>query len=296
MTASGVGSARRVMREGGMAAGSLWVYAATAAVTALATGAPFLVWKDKNAAQLIFGAKTATREFFSMSMWCAVASLRDAVETGWVLMRGNEAVRLGWAQRASLVNYLRIGALLFEGGYSNSHGAYVGASMNPTIRHTLLTLSFMMAFAFHSALAKGVPPSRTFLLPTSQAHCVMLLHWVLLVMYGLTFAFENPVRLYYFKSGTLLEHRVATFLGIHVWSCVLSITTAMAAFPLDLQALYCLTNFGVEVLCLVVMVYQENVLTLFQDGIVQKQFLNHLAVKFALVIPWFYGWSSTRRR
>ena len=279
-----------------MTAVSLWVYAATAAATALVAGAPFLVWEEKNAAQLIFGAKTATREFFSMAMWCGVASLRDAVETVLVLMRGNKAVRVRWAQRASCVNYLRIGALLFEGGYSNSHGAYVGASMNPTIRHSLLALSFLMAFTFRSALAKGVPSARMFLVPTSQAHCVMLLHWVLLVMYGLTFAFENPVRLYYFKSGTLLEHRVATFLGIHVWGCVLSITTAMASFPSDLQALYCLTNFGVEILCLVVMVYQENVLTLFQDGIVQKQFLNHLAVKFTLVIPWFYGWSSTRSR
>ena len=47
-----------------MTAVSLWVYAATAAATALVAGAPFLVWEKKNAAQLIFGAKTAPREFF----------------------------------------------------------------------------------------------------------------------------------------------------------------------------------------------------------------------------------------
>ena len=73
-------------------------------------GAPF-AWFGKDAGQRLFNAENATREFFSMSMWCTVMHFREVLETLMVIRWGDEAVRMKWVHRAAVANYLRIGLL-----------------------------------------------------------------------------------------------------------------------------------------------------------------------------------------
>ena len=144
--------------------------------------------------------------------------------------------------------------------------------------------------------SSGIPRVRPFYKPRNTAHTVMLFNWVLLALYGATFAFGDPVLLYYFKVGTRYEYAMVNHLAIGILSCIIGLAVAMSSFPPNLQAKYCLLHGAViEPLCMGVMFWQENAYTLLRDGIVDRQWCNHLFIKMTLAMPWMYGYLACRR-
>ena len=158
-----------------------------------------------------------------------------------------------------------------------------------------LMISFGLAVVYAVTTSSGIPRVRPFYKPRNTAHTVMLFNWVLLALYGATFAFGDPVLLYYFKVGTRFEYAMVNHLAIGILSCIIGLAVAMASFPPNLQAKYCLLHGAVlEPLCMGVMFWQENAYTLLRDGIVDRQWCNHLFIKMTLAMPWMYGYLACR--
>ena len=146
-------------------------------------------------------------------------------------------------------------------------------------------------YMYSSVSAQGVAtPVRKWYKPACTAHAVMLINWVMLTLYALSFAYADPVELYYFKIGSKLEYAIVNYLAVGIWSCVFTMNIAMSSFPPVLQKRYCLLHLFIECLCVVVIVFQENAYTFLKDGTVDRQWMNHLTVKFTLSIPWVYGY------
>lgn len=271
---------------------ALWCCIAFALAQMLC-GAPF-AWFGKDAGQRFFNAENATREFFSMSMWCTVMHFREVLETLMVIRWGDEAVRMKWVHRAAVANYLRIGLLMFEGAQGRGQGRG-NATLVDFYRQSSLMISFGLAVVYAVTTSSGIPRVRPFYKPRNTAHTVMLFNWVLLALYGATFAFGDPVLLYYFKVGTRFEYAMVNHLAIGILSCIIGLAVAMASFPPNLQAKYCLLHGAViEPLCMGVMFWQENAYTLLRDGIVDRQWCNHLFIKMTLAMPWMYGYLACR--
>jgi len=266
---------------------ALWWTCAMSALSALC-GAPF-AWNGLDAAQRFFGqAEPATREYLSMSMWCMVMYVQETLETLMVIAFGSPSVKSRWVYRCSVVNFMRLGLLIFEGSQGYGLGRRNAVLVN-FHRRNGVTISIVFAWIYQHTIAAGVPRGRNFLAPRSIPHWVMLFQWSLLFIYGLTFAYTDAVQLYYFKIGTSSEYAVVNWLALGVWQCIISGAVAMWAFPLELQAIYCGVHIVLEFLAMSVMVWQEHKYTLFVDGIVQHQWANHLAMKLALLMTWVYG-------
>ena len=258
------------------------------AVQAL-SGAPFK-WFGKNAAQLYFASDDGTLPFFSMSMWCAVIHVRTALETLIVLRHGEERVEERWVCGLAMGNYLQAGLLMFEGAQGRGVGRH-NITLDSFVRSFALSTCFVLMYMYSSVSAQGVAtPVRKWYKPACTAHAVMLINWVMLTLYALSFAYADPVELYYFKIGSKLEYAIVNYLAVGIWSCVFTMNIAMSSFPPVLQKRYCLLHLFIECLCVVVIVFQENAYTFLKDGTVDRQWMNHLTVKFTLSIPWVYGY------
>ena len=282
-----VGASASVVR-GSRARTALWVSCAVRAAQAL-SGAPF-TWFGKNAAQFYFASDDGTRPFFSMSMWCAVIHVRTVLETLIVLRHGEERVEERWVCGLAMGNYLQAGLLMFEGAQGRGVGRH-NITLDSFVRSFALSTCFVLMYMYSSVSAQGVAtPVRKWYKPACTAHAVMLINWVMLTLYALSFAYADPVELYYFKIGSKLEYVIVNYLAVGIWSCVFTMNIAMSSFPPVLQKRYCLLHLFIECLCVVVIVFQENAYTFLKDGTVDRQWMNHLTVKFTLSIPWVYGY------
>lgn len=273
--------------RGARARTALWTTCAVHAVQAL-SGAPFS-WFGKNAAQLYFASDEGTRPFYSMSMWCTVIHVRLVLETLIVLGHREERVEERWVCGLAIGNYLQAALLMFEGTQGRGLDRY-NITLDSFVRRFSLSTCFVLMYVYNNVSAQALAPVRKWYKPACTAHAVMLINWVMLTLYAFSFAYADPVELYYFKVGSKLEYAIVNYLAVGIWSCVVTMNIAMSSFPPVLQKRYCLLHLFIECLCVIVIFWQESVYTFFKDGIVDRQWMNHLAVKFTLSIPWAYGY------
>ena len=231
-----------------------------------------------------------SREFKSMVLWAALVGVRETLEIALVCVFGNEYERAMWATRTEWAIAMRFLLTAFELRVPNV------ARMDDAWRLRQIGALFVVSILL--GLRKTRPArmdGQFFLIPHGTAHTCLLLSWLMLVLYVASFVFvADPVRLYYAKDSEPGDYFAMNYLTISVAGCLLSTTTALREFTRDMKARYCLLQAIMEVSSLLVMLWQEQIFSLFVDGVVEKQWLNHFATKLALTVPLFYGYFADR--
>lgn len=231
-----------------------------------------------------------SREFLSMVVWAALVYAREALEIGLVCAFGSEYEIAMWATRTEWANVMRILMIGFEPRVPGF------ARMGDAARQRMLGARFVVAILLGLRTNRPIRVrGPCFLLPRGTAHTCLLLSWLMLALYVASFMFvADPVRLYYAKDGDPGDYYAMNYLTIGVITCLLSTTTALMEFSREMKARFSLLQALIEVSSLAVMLWQEQIFSLFVDGVVEKQWLNHFATKLALTVPLFYGYLVDR--